>query len=84
MNRYVPTLRTEHVVNDISQEPVKLQADFFHSILIGGDQLTCARVRGGQQIRENSRTGRVRLEGLIPVIEDWHARVCFMQVSMYL
>ena len=62
--------------------PAKVQLDFFHNILLGGDQLTCARVRGGQRIRENSCTGRARLEGLVPVIEDWHAKVCLMQVSL--
>ena len=52
--------------------------DYFHNILFGGDQVTC--VRGGQRICENSVTGCAQLEGLVPVIEDWHARMCFMQV----
>ena len=61
-------------------EPVTVQLDYFHAILLGGDQMTCARVRGGQRIRENSESGKARLEGLVPAIEDWHAKVCFMQV----
>ena len=74
-------VRVEETVELLElSEPVKVQLDYFHNILVGGDQLTCARVRGGQRIRENSCTGRKRLEGLVPVIEDWHAKVCFMQV----
>ena len=79
--RYVPMVRVENkvVVHD-NTEPVPVQMDYFHAILIGGDQMTCARVRGAQGIRENSMSGRTRLEGLVPVIEDWHAKVCLMQV----
>lgn len=44
--------------------------------------MTCARIHGAQ--RRNMKTGSVRLEGVIPVIEDWHAKVCFMQVLMIL
>ena len=50
----------------------------FHHILIGligGDQLTVARVRGSQDSRYNSNNGRRRLEGFIPVIEDWHTKM---------
>ena len=61
-------------------EPVEVRMDYFHHVLFGGDQMTCARVRGAQKIRANSTTGRARLEGFVPVVEDWHAKVCFMQV----
>ena len=75
-------LSTEEKVDiDDETEPITLQVDHFHGVLLGGDQLTCARIRSSQKIRENSPTGSAaRLEGLIPVIEDWHAGVCFMQV----
>ena len=47
----------------------------------GGDQLTAARARSGQRIRSNSLRGKDRLEGMVPVIEDWHAKVCLLGVS---
>lgn len=47
----------------------------------GGDQLTAARVRGSQRVRSNSQRGIHRLEGLVPVIEDWHAKGCLLSVS---
>ena len=42
----------------------------------GGDQLTAARVRSSQKVRCNSHRGCDRLEGLVPVVEDWHAKGC--------
>ena len=47
----------------------------------GGDQMTVARTRGTQRIRSNAERGKERLEGLVPVIEDWHAKMCFLGVS---
>ena len=41
--------------------------------LVGGDQLTVARIRGTQKIRGNSETSEQRFDGLLPVVVDWHA-----------
>ena len=43
--------------------------------------MTAARARGSQRIRDNSYTGKSRLEGLQPVVEDFHAKMCFLGVS---
>ena len=37
------------------------------------------RVRGGQKIRINSKT-EIKLGGLVPVAEDWHAQVVLLEV----
>ena len=47
--------------------------------LVGGDQVTVARIRGAQRIRGNSETSQ-RLEGILPVAEDLHAKMCFLEV----
>ena len=39
------------------------------------------RARGSQRISDNSKTGVERLEGLSPVVEDWHAKMCLLEVS---
>ena len=52
----------------------------FFKILLGGDQLTVARVRGTQALRQTEDTAENRLQGLIPVIEDWHARMALVKV----
>ena len=48
--------------------------------VLGGDQLTAARARGSKRIRHNEERGKDRLEGLMPVVEDWHAKMCFLEV----
>ena len=52
----------------------------YHEILLGGDQLTCARVRGAQSMRVNHENSADGLAGFIPVVEDWHAKMTFMKV----
>ena len=50
------------------------------TLLFGGDQLTVARARRAAALRSNHETVCDRLEGLQPVIEDWHARLTLMKV----
>lgn len=54
----------------------------FHSILMGGDQLTVARIRGVQALRDTEAKRKDRFEGIIPVVEDWHARMILMKVCL--
>ena len=42
--------------------------------------MTVARVRGTQALRQTEDTAVNRLQGLIPVIEDWHARMALVKV----
>ena len=81
MHTYVPTI-SQHVQLDVEGEsPVTVKCDHFQNVLLGGDQLTLARARGAQCVRENSTDGSGRLEGLVLVCEDWHARVTLLSVS---
>ena len=48
-------------------------------VFLGGDQLTCERIRGGQKARLQSR-GRKKLQQFIAKIEDWHALQAYYQV----
>ena len=50
---------------------------------VGGDQMTAARIRSSKRICCNSTRGVHRLEGFIPNIEDWHAKVCVLGVSIH-
>ena len=60
---------------------VDVKVDHFHNILFGDDQVTVARARGAQHAREKSVDGVGRLNGLVPVCEDWHSHVCLLSVS---
>lgn len=55
--------------------------DKFHNILLGGDQLTRARATGSLQLRCGGDRAKIRLEGIIPTIEDWHAKKILLGVS---
>ena len=84
LHKYVPVVHTDDIQHHpISGEEIKVDACRFHHILIGGDQLTAARVRGAQRIRLNSDNDLGRLKGLVPVCEDWHAKQCLMGVREY-
>ena len=49
--------------------------------LLGGDYLSVARAREAQYIRRSPDLKKDRLDGVLPVAEDWHAKVCFLEVS---
>lgn len=55
--------------------------ELLHKVLFGGDLLTAIRAKGAQRIRQNSEHPVGRLEGFIPVAEDWHAKVVLMEVN---
>ena len=82
IQQYVPSHseRVEVKVPGIDNKQVTF-ADWFHHLLFGGDMLTAKRARGSKNVRSNSARGRDRLEGLLPVTEDWHTMVCLIGVS---
>ena len=50
------------------------------STLLGGDYLSVARARGAQYIRRTSELAMHRQDGFLPVAEDWHAKLCLLEV----
>ena len=60
----------------LSEEEAKLRA-----IPLGGDQLTCERIRGAHIVRLDGDTPEERLEGCIAMIEDFHEKMNFLQVK---
>ena len=48
--------------------------------LLGGDYLSVARVRGGSIYKKNSR---IRKTLFLPTVEDWHAKLCFLEVITF-
>ena len=51
-------------------------------IISAGDLLTCERESACKAEQQNSKTASKRLEGLVPVIADFHALANFYQVSL--
>lgn len=52
-----------------------------YPILLGGDQLTVARARSAQLSMSGELTACSRLEGLVPIFEDWHTKQALLIVS---
>jgi len=48
--------------------------------LLFGDQLTLARVRGAAVLRSSHIFEPNQLGGFVPVVSDWHARLCLVTV----
>ena len=65
-------------------ESVQVPKASLHPILFGGDQLTAARGRGAKKAKVHSDSPATRLDGLVPVAEDWHAKLTVLEVRMYL
>ena len=82
LHEYVPT---KHVVVErtlVSGEMKMMEDHAMCKTLIGGDQLTVVRVRGSAAARVDHQTKKDRLEGFVPIIEDWHAKQCLMKVVL--
>ena len=81
---YAPSIDVEWelVVTDQSGDATTIQLEDKECAvtLVGGDQLTVARIRGAQKVRGNLETSEQRFDGLLPVAEDWHAKMCFLEV----
>lgn len=49
-------------------------------IPVGGDQLTCERIRDAHMARLDGDSQEERLEGLTTMVEDFHEKMNFLQV----
>ena len=67
LHRYVPKKCYQNEAEGIS---VTYTEDQMHRILLGGDQLTCARAHSSQRHRMNGECQSQSLLGLIPCCED--------------
>ena len=79
LHKYVPEERFKMSYH-LPDENFVCEQECYHRILFGGDQLTACRCRGAQSARINDDDTAERLIGLVPVAEDWHARLTLMRV----
>lgn len=82
--KFVPTLPKEGSATLPNGSKLEYDDTEFFKILFGGDQLTAARIRGTQALRVTQDKAVDRLQGLLPVAEDWHARMALVDVSKVL
>ena len=76
-------MRKEAERNYVCPNGYEFPVDYtrFDSKLIGGDQLTVSHIWGTQLMRSSQDKCTDHYEGLISVVEDWHARMILMQVG---
>ena len=79
-DKYIPTKSSDATVTLPCGSTRSIDDVQFHHILVGGDQLTVARAKGAITLRSTHSNPQHCLHGVIPVIEDWHARMTFMKV----
>ena len=80
MQQYVPSIQRTSTVAAGDKE-YQVEQDVVHPLLFGGDQLTVKNARAAQTAKSAEPLSLGRLEGLVPVFEDWHARLCLLNVS---
>ena len=79
LQEYVPS-RVVNSTLDVGDKSLCLKNVDFLPIFMGGDQLTVARARGAKSLRSSHDNAKNRLEGLLPVVEDWHAHLTLGRV----
>ena len=78
--KLVPTLPKMETLPLPDGKCIEYDDTRFAKVILGGDQLTVARVRGTQALRKTEAKAVDRLEGIAPVTEDWHARMTLVKV----
>ena len=82
LHQYVPMVENVEEVHVASiDKTVQVTSARVRPIFVGSDQLTAARARGAQKAKVNALTPTGRLEGLVPVVEDWHTKVTLLTVG---
>ena len=80
LHKYVPQIE-EEVPVILEEETINAKEINVYKILLGGDQLISARARGAQAAMSHGDDAVDRLEGLVPVTEDWHTKQALLTVS---
>ncbi len=80
----VPTVKMNGHLQLSNADLLQIDDTTFFSILFGGDQLTVTRVRGIQAQCDTHDNRVDKFEGLLPVVEDWDARMTLLKVLLLL
>ena len=78
------TPREEEVIPSNGQV-VKVCKAIFNQVLLGSDQLTAAHAREARKATKakvSSDIRSIRMEGVVPVAEDWHTMMNFIGVCI--
>ena len=82
LQKFVPTILNKEFVVLPDGTVHEYDNIEMHEILLGGDQLTCARARGTMAVRGTHENVKDGLKGVVPVSEDWHTRLRYMYLHV--
>ena len=80
-NKYVPMRELAKSVK-VDGELYQYDDTEMTQLLLFGDQLTVARARSASLLRDPQTVAKDSLKGFVPVIVDWHTRICLLEVSV--
>ena len=80
LHKYVPSISVTNTI-EIELEQITQEHEILHPIFFGGDQLTVSCARSVKDSKISEKTPANRLEGIEPIFEDWHCRLCLLDVS---
>ena len=81
LHQYIPTKPCTDKVVLNQGKVIQVPPDRAYPTIVGGDQLTAARTMAAIKNKSNSQHPVQRLDGIIPAVEDWHAKGNFFGVS---
>ena len=81
LNKYDPINQATEII-DIHGRSFNVDKSAISRCLLFGDQLTVARVHGASVLRSTHITADQTVQGFLPVVADWHARLCLVTVSI--
>ena len=80
LQKYCPSHITESEIDLPDGSSIKHRQVKMYEIGFGSDQWTCERIRGAQGLRRNHDCTDHKLNGFVPFVEDWHARLTLVTV----
>ena len=83
-DKYVPSIPFHNSITLHDGSTRTYDNTQFHNLLVGGDQFTAARARGAITLRLLHSNPVHHLDGITPIVEDWHARMTLVKVVIVL
>ena len=81
LDKYVPINQATEIIA-INGRSFNVDKSAISQCLLFGEQLTVAHVCGASVLHSTHLTADQTLQGFLPVVADWHARLCLVTVSI--
>ena len=82
LNQYAPTEVTHTTVQIPGHAPKRMQIDIMHKVQRWRSADGC-KIKSTKRMCEDSQHDARCLDRFIPVVEDWHTKVCLLEVRLF-